>query len=174
MNATAVGFDLDYTLWDNGAFPRTFFDGIAGELGKRLHRTPAEVAGALHGVLERCTLHHPRLFGAALEELGVLDPDLEGELVERYRAHRPALELYPGALELLRWLRSAGYRLFLVTDGHWETQRYKVEALGLGLSFEAMVFTDELAPNLGLHPELQVTRDLLQRVPDILLILEQL
>lgn len=145
--AAAIGFDLDYTLWDQDQFPVSFFATLAQDLPRRLQRTPAQVAGAFRGALERLTLHHPRLFGAALEELGVRDRSLELELVGRYRAHRPSLEAYPGAVEILGWLRQAGYRLFLVTDGHSETQRYKVEALGLGAWFEAMVFTDELREN---------------------------
>ncbi len=29
----AVGFDLDYTLWDQDAFARTFFEAIAAGTG---------------------------------------------------------------------------------------------------------------------------------------------
>jgi putative hydrolase of the HAD superfamily len=147
VTPAAVGFDLDYTLWDQGYFPRSFFDAVAYPVARRVHRSPALVAAVFHAALERLTLHHPRLFGAALEDLGVQDPLLEAELVEQYHAHRPCLRPYPGTRELLAWLRKAGYRLFLVTDGHWETQRYKVEALGLAPCFEAMIFTDELAGN---------------------------
>jgi putative hydrolase of the HAD superfamily len=140
----AVGFDLDYTLWDQDQFPLSFFAAVAGELAARLQLPRARVEAALRGCLRRLTLHHPRLFGAALDELGATDPALEAELVADYRRHRPPLAPYPGALELLDWLGGQGYQRFLVTDGHGATQRYKVEALGLAARFEAMVFTDEL------------------------------
>ena len=49
-----------------------------------------------------------------------------------------------GAIAALAGLRAAGLRLFLVTDGRGDTQRHKVQALGLGSWFEQMVFTGDL------------------------------
>jgi len=140
----AVGFDLDYTLYDTDGFLQSFFAAIAPEVGRRLGQDPARVAAVFGAALERLTLHHPRLLGAALEDLGCRDAALEQDLVERYRRHRPALAPYPGAREVLTTLRSQGCRLFLVTDGHSATQQYKVEALGLGPLLEAQVFTGVL------------------------------
>jgi putative hydrolase of the HAD superfamily len=140
----AVGFDLDYTLWDQDAFARSFFDAVAGEFGRRLGRGAGAVARALHGAMDRLTLAHPALFDQALHQLGAWDPRLVAELVERYHAHRPPAEPYPGARSTLDQLRAAGFRLFLVTDGHGPAQRHKLEALGLGDRFAAMVFTGEL------------------------------
>ena len=64
--------------------------------------------------------------------------------MHRYHLHRPLAEPYPQVPPLLGRLREAGYRLFLVTDGHGPAQRHKVAALGLGGWFDAMVFTGEL------------------------------
>jgi putative hydrolase of the HAD superfamily len=140
----AVGFDLDYTLWDQDAFARSFFDAIAGEFGRRLGCGSRLVARTCHEVLDRLTLAHPNLFDQVLHQLGAWDPRLVAELVQRYHQHRPPARLYPGAERTLGQLREAGFRLFLVTDGHLATQRYKVEALGLGAWFDQMVFTGEL------------------------------
>ncbi len=145
MSATllAVGFDLDYTLWDHGDFAASFFGAIACELGGRLGCSGRRVECVLADTLARLTLGHPRLFDEALLRMGVEDPGLVAELVERYHRHRPPLRPYPGALDELRRLRNRGYRTFLVTDGLSDTQRYKVEALGLRPWFDELVFTGD-------------------------------
>ena len=140
----AVGFDLDYTLWDQDEFARSFFAAVAGEFGRRLGLGGRQVAEACRGALARLTLAHPRLFDEVLHQLGAWDPRLVAELVERYHRHRPAARPYPGAPETLAALRAAGLRLFLVTDGPGATQRHKVQALGLGPWFDQMVFTGDL------------------------------
>jgi putative hydrolase of the HAD superfamily len=140
----AVGFDLDYTLWDQEAFPRTFFSAIAGSLGRRLGCEASRVEAVLRDTLDRLTVGHPALFDAALHRLGVEDEELVLELVDRYHRHRPAMGLYPGARAALQGLRDRGRRLFLVTDGPGETQRYKVEALGIRSFFDALIFTGDL------------------------------
>ena len=141
----AVGFDLDYTLWDQDPFASSFFEGIAGELGARLGCGRARAAR--HGAHGRLTLGHPRLYDMALAELGVSDRFLVAELVARYHRHRPPIQAYPGAAALLARLGRA-YPLFLVSDGHPETQRYKLAALGLAAHFPLAVFTGDFQPAL--------------------------
>jgi putative hydrolase of the HAD superfamily len=138
-----VGFDLDYTLWDQGHFTASFFGSIAWELGGRLGCSGSRVERVLAETMARLTMGHPRVFDEALRRMGVEDPGLVAELVDRFHRHRPPLRPYPGALAALRRLRDKGYRLFLVTDGMSDTQRYKVEALGLRPCFDELVFTGD-------------------------------
>jgi putative hydrolase of the HAD superfamily len=141
---TAVGFDLDYTLWDQDAFFTTFFDAAAGEYGRRLGCGARRFRQVCAGALERLTPAHPALFDRVLHQLGAWDPRLVGELVDRFHRHRPAAVPYPGAGATLRQLKEAGFRLFLVTDGHPPAQRHKLEALGLGAWFDPALFTGDL------------------------------
>jgi putative hydrolase of the HAD superfamily len=125
------------------------------------------VERVLHDTLSRLTLGHPRIFDEALARMGVVDPALVAELVDRYHRHRPELAPYPDAPAVLGRLRERGLRLFLVTDGDSGTQRYKVEALGLRPCFDELVFTGDFprtlqkpspfpfllaCRRLGLHP----------------------
>jgi len=139
----AVGFDLDYTLWNQDDFANSFFEAIAGEFGRRLGRGRSQVVGACQGALRRLTLAHPALFDEVLHQLGAWDPRLVAELVDRYHQHRPPALPYPGVEDTLSRLKRSGFKLFLVTDGHGGTQRHKVEALGLGPWFDQMVFTGD-------------------------------
>jgi putative hydrolase of the HAD superfamily len=142
----AVGFDLDYTLWDADAYFRSFVEVVAGDLGARLGFGPEVIAWAFLGAHARLAPDHPHLFDEALRELGAWDPDEVADLVHRYRRHRPPARPYPGAVPLLEALAGSGYALFLVTDGHPATQRHKVAALGLAPAFQAMVFTGDFPP----------------------------
>ena len=144
----AVGFDLDYTLWDQDAFALSFFESIAQEWGERLGCSPGEVFRAFRDAHQRLTLGHPNLFDAALQDLGAWSRGWVEELVRRYHQHRPPASPYPGAAEVLEHLAGSGLRLFLVTDGHGDTQRHKVAALGLGARFERMVFTGDFQESL--------------------------
>lgn len=150
MNGTldAVGFDLDYTLWDQDAFAETFLRAISPELGGRLGCGERTVERAFRDARSRLTLAHPRLFDEALLALGVEDSGLVTELVDRYRRHRPPMGLYRGAREVLEELEGRGLRLFLVTDGNSDTQRYKVAALGLEAAFSVRVYTGDFPPLL--------------------------
>ena len=139
----AVGFDLDYTLWDQGTFAESFFGSIAWELGGRLGCKGERVERVLQETLAQLTMAHPHVFDEALRRMGVDDPGLVAELVERFHRHRPPLCPYPGARGALERLLDRGYRLFLVTDGVSATQRYKVAALGLEPCFHALVFTGD-------------------------------
>ncbi len=140
----AVGFDLDYTLWNQDSFFATFFDGAAGAFGRRLGCGPRRFRQACAEALEQLTPAHPALFDRVLHQLGAWDPRLVGELVDRFHRHRPSAAPYPGVPRVLGQLREAGLRLFLVTDGHSPTQRHKVAALGLQDRFDALVFTGDL------------------------------
>jgi putative hydrolase of the HAD superfamily len=140
----AVGFDLDYTLWDQAEFHRTFFQDQAGAFGRRLGCGPRQFVLAGAAALDQLTPAHDGLFDRVLAQLGAWQPRLVAELVERFHRHRPPMAPYPGAREALDRLRAGGWRLFLVTDGYPPTQRHKVEALGLAPCFDLLVFTSEL------------------------------
>jgi putative hydrolase of the HAD superfamily len=140
----AVGFDLDYTLWDQEDFYRTFFQAQAREFGRRLGCGPRLFVQAGASALEQLTPAHAGLFDRVLAQLGAWQPRLVEELVDRFHRHRPPMAPYPGARETLERLRAGGWRLFLVTDGYAPTQRSKVATLGLAACFEVLVFTGEL------------------------------
>ena len=77
-----------------------------------------------------------------LHELGYpTDSVSAGRFVETYRAHYAEhfvehTRLYPGVEDVLRYLRSAGVRLALVTTKHQTQANFTVEAFGLARYFD--------------------------------------
>ena len=142
----AVAFDLDSTLYDHGQFVRGAYADVA---------RAAEAAGGVPAgpFLERILADWRRLgsrantiFRDALRDFGAAADGLEQRLVQAYRDHRPALLPYPGVRAGLARLRRRGLRLGLLSDGQGPVQRRKLEALGLGALFHAVVVTGELGP----------------------------
>ena len=79
-----------------------------------------------------------------LRQLGVADDGVSRWIgpflvAERIRLLKP----FPGALELLAQLRSRGVALGLVTNGTTDTQRAKIERVGLASRFDVVVIEGE-------------------------------
>ena len=138
----AVLFDLDDTLYPQQDWLRGCWEAVAAEASARdgvdrdrLHRALVEIAseGSDRG----------RIIDRALAAIGAEHVDV-GPLVDAVLAHRPAsLECYPGAREAVAEIRGA-VPVALVTDGDPDLQRAKLDLLGLGSAFDAIVFSDEL------------------------------
>jgi putative hydrolase of the HAD superfamily len=137
----AVVFDLDDTLYPEREYVRSGYRAVAGRLRERLGCREAledwlwqrfcrgESAGAIDALNAHFRLE--------------LSPEQIAELVCVYRDHRPDIRPYAGAAELLERL-ARRCRLGLLSDGFLPAQRLKLEALGLGRLFEAVVFTEEM------------------------------
>ena len=81
----------------------------------------------------------------ALANLGRNDEALAAEIAERYDECREArTALFPGAVDTLAWLRAAGCRLALVTNGAAEAQRAKIARFRLDPLFDAIFVEGEL------------------------------
>ncbi len=120
-------FDLDDTLYKEMTYVASGCRTVA--------RALADATGADSDMLFRTIMaHRPKGFEAALQAVAGMpgaDTYTVDDLVEIYRAHRPDIELLPGARELLERLRAQGHTLMLITDGSTRHQRAKIEALGL-------------------------------------------
>lgn len=67
------------------------------------------------------------------------------EMNEAYLAAMPLQrELNDGALELLQYLKSSNYRLFIITNGFSEVQYKKIENTGLKSFFEKIFISEEI------------------------------
>lgn len=124
-----VVFDLDDTLYLERDYVSSGFRHVA----RRVSRTDDE-AERVYAFL--WDLHERGVRGDTFDRLLAAFPGVAGragvpELVAWYRTHRPDIAPAAGAPQLLATLAGAGYGVALVTDGPPESQRAKIEALGL-------------------------------------------
>ena len=119
-----IAFDLDDTLYKERDFACSAYRETVESIG--LREPEKETAyEAMRMALERGDNPFDALQRVAGRTLPI------AELVAAYRRHRPSIRLDVETAATLGRLRDAGHRLCLVTDGRSQTQRNKIEALGL-------------------------------------------
>ncbi|OGP59717.1 MAG: hypothetical protein A2V67_02915 [Deltaproteobacteria bacterium RBG_13_61_14] len=140
MIIRAILFDLDDTLYLEKEFFQSGFAVVAAELEAR----GIGSAGEIQILLERIHLGEgrERVLNKAAARLPFPESWV-GELVDRFRAHAPKIQIQPEDYEVLRCLRQQ-YRLGCITDGFSAVQRRKIQALGIQDFFNALVIADEL------------------------------
>lgn len=135
----AVVFDLDDTLFAERDFVLSGFHAVAERTCASLGLAPES------GFRELKQLHDAGVRGTTFDRwLSRHDVTRHpAELVEIYRTHRPTIQLFPEIGPLLNRLQSH-CRLGIVSDGYSAVQHRKVEALGIGDSFTAIIISDDL------------------------------
>ena len=142
MALSVLIFDLDDTLYPELDYILGGFRAAASAVEESWGHPAAET----YRELERIFLSAPDapVFDRWLERRG--EGGTEGQdrdrMLSAYRGHRPELRLFADASWALDML-GAEYRLALLTDGRSESQRYKIEALGLKDTFREVLVTDE-------------------------------
>jgi putative hydrolase of the HAD superfamily len=137
----AVVFDLDDTLFPQSAWLDGAWDDVARR-GAELGAPAASFREALRTIAGEGT-DRGHIIDRALASIGCSELAV-APLVDAFRNHRPTrLQPYPGVPSAIEALRSR-IPIGLVTDGDPGVQRAKLSALGLGLEFDVIVFSDEL------------------------------
>nr|WP_315383963.1 HAD family hydrolase [uncultured Sphingomonas sp.] len=136
---TTIVLDLDDTLYLEEGYIQSGLAAV-GEW--------ADASLGTHGFRETaCSLRRQgvttRLFDATLAALGVTpEPALIDQCVIRYRAHLPDIALEPDALAFLQL--PCDWSMALITDGAAESQRRKIDALGLRrFNIDPIICTDD-------------------------------
>jgi putative hydrolase of the HAD superfamily len=143
----AIFFDLDDTLIDFDGGIDECWQAVcaeaagpgAGFSARELRAAITRVAGFYWSDPERHRIGRADLMaatraivGEALDGLGASNEALAAQLAARYRTLRDdGLVLYPGAVELLDELISAGHTLGVITNGEAALQRAKLERFNL-------------------------------------------
>ncbi len=156
----AVLLDLDDTILDDsGHAARCWREACVEHVAELDGIDPM----ALHDVIERVRAWfwsdaerhrvgrldllgaHREVIGRALREVGSSRAEAIELIATSYQARRDsAIAPFPDALETVRWLREAGCKLALLTNGAAAAQRRKVDRFGLAELFDEILIEGEL------------------------------
>jgi len=140
----AVVFDLDDTLYAERDYVLSGYGAVA-EYTESLTFGRVRCDDMNRWLWDRfCAGRSAGAFDALNEQfaLGLTGGQI-AELVEVYRNHVPHISPRPGIPRLLEEL-NRNTRLGIVTDGFLLAQRLKLDALGIGGYFDAVIFTEAL------------------------------
>jgi putative hydrolase of the HAD superfamily len=153
-----VLFDLDDTLHDDTtaylSAARTVADALAAERGIDAQALVEAYEAAAMAFWSSLTSEHlaiaigdqrERMWHEALQAIGIDDVAAARRAADAYVAARTeALELSPGAVDVLRTLRERGCKLGLVTNGFAATHHDKIDRLGLRELMDGFFLADEV------------------------------
>jgi len=161
VNPKAIIFDLDDTLYDERQFVYSGFKAVAQYLAGSYGLNDQKLFLRMQQLL--CEEGRGTIFDRVLQDNG-LDTSLVSTLVEVYRSHKPVLELYPDAWEILRDFKGSipdlkgstwesapeiardlkfEIKLGLITDGAARVQWNKIKALGLEDLMDIIIVSDD-------------------------------
>jgi putative hydrolase of the HAD superfamily len=160
MLPRAVLLDLDDTILDDSGHAATCWsdaccahaDALNGVEPTALHDAIERVRRWYWSDAERHRVGRLDLLAAyrevvrmACEQVGLAGVAVADDIAAHYRAAKDSgIRPFPDAIETVRWLRDAGCRLALLTNGAAAPQRSKVDRFGLGELFDAVLIEGEL------------------------------
>ncbi len=155
-----IFFDLDRTLWDFETNSSLVLREIYTMYGLDKHFS------SFARFVERYNYHNDKLwndyrkglttkdilrnlrFELTLEDAGIKDPQLCSVIGDFYLDQSPKKNmLFPGSIEILEYLKSRGYHLYILTNGFRKTQVDKMANSGITAYFERLYTSEEIGYN---------------------------
>jgi len=134
-------FDLDDTLYDEKQFAKSGFIKVAEFIEDKFKINKKDFYKMLIDIYNRGS--RGNIFNLALEKVNVAyEENIIRAMVKIYREHNPKIRLAEDVKSLLVKLKEI-YSLGIITDGYYEVQKKKVQALKLEDLFDSIIYTDE-------------------------------
>lgn len=156
MRYTHIFFDLDHTLWD--------FDANARQTLQQMHVDLKLLERGVHdfdlfhktylahneklweryrkGTIKQDELRLKRMW-LCLVDFKIPDEELAKEMSDLFLQLLPTCTiLFPGATDVLQYLRDKGYELSLITNGFEKTQHSKLKSSGLNVYFKHVITSE--------------------------------
>lgn len=134
-------FDLDDTLYDEQHFVKSGFVKVAEFVEDKFKINKFFFYKILIDIFNDGS--RGNIFNLALEKVNIIfDKNIIYSMVKIYRGHNPKIKLDKDIRSLLIELKAI-YSLGIITDGYFEVQKKKVQALKLEELFDSIIYTDE-------------------------------
>jgi len=137
----ALLFDLDDTLYDEKQFVNSGFNKVAEFVENKFKIDKDFFYKILIDIFNEGK--RGNIFNIALERVNIIyDENIIRLMVKIYREHNLKIKLDKGIRSLLIKLKGI-YSLGIITDGYFEVQKKKVQALKLEELFDSIIYTDK-------------------------------
>ena len=141
MPIRALLFDLDDTLYDEKQFIKSGFIKVAEFVENKFKIDKDFFYKILIDIFNEGK--RGNIFNIALERINIIyDENIICSMVKIYREHNPKIRLDKDVKSLLRKFKGS-YSLGIITDGYFEVQKKKVQALKLEELFDSIIYMDK-------------------------------
>lgn len=141
MLIRALLFDLDDTLYAEKQFVKSGFIKVTEFIEGKFEVNKKDFYKILIDIFNSGS--RGNIFNLALEKVNIVfDENIIYSMVKIYREHNPKIKLDKDIRSLLIKLRGI-YSLGIITDGYYEVQKKKVQALKLEELFDSIIYTDQ-------------------------------
>lgn len=137
LDGMILVFDLDDTLYPEITYVYSGFRAVSRFLSTELGISPTGLEDMMKDILEQ--EGRGKVFNVVLEKYGLSSKRNISNCLKTYRFHKPDIQLYDDAREVLEKLRLR--KKYLVTDGNKIVQQNKIEALKLRPLFNKIFIT---------------------------------
>ena len=140
MTIKAILFDLDDTLYEEKLFVKSGFKEVAKVINNKFNIDEKIFYKILIDIFNKGT--RGNIFNLALKRVNITyEEDIIRSMVNVYRMHKPKIKLAEDIKSLIIKLKKV-YSLGIITDGYFEVQKKKVQALKLEELFDIIIYTD--------------------------------
>ena len=165
MTIKAILFDLDDTLYDEKQFVKSGFIKVTEFIEDKFKINKKDFYKILIDIFNNGS--RGNIFNLALEKVNIIfDENIISSMVKIYREHNPKIRLAEDIKSLIIKLKEI-YSLGIVTDGYFEVQKKKIQALKLEELFDSIIYTDKYGREYW-KPNISGYKLVLEELGDIL------
>jgi FMN phosphatase YigB (HAD superfamily)/predicted ATP-grasp superfamily ATP-dependent carboligase len=139
-NYKVILFDLDDTLYNEKEYVYSGFKAVCNNFS---------LFKDSYSFLKNSFDDKRKPFDELFKIMKLDDVKLFNEVLKTYQNHKPSIKLDNDTKEMLKLLKSQGFKLGLITDGRVNGQENKIDSLGLERFFDELIITDSLAGRFG-------------------------
>jgi len=137
----AIIFDLDDTLYNEIDFVKSGYKVISKKISQDYKLNELLIYKKLIDLFNKSSKN---VFNRLLDKLNIeYSNEYIVELITLYREHYPNIKLTNDIIEMLIKLRDKGYKLGIISDGNYLTQKNKCDALKLSKYIDEIILTDK-------------------------------
>ncbi|MEC9485495.1 MAG: HAD-IA family hydrolase [Candidatus Izemoplasma sp.] len=138
----AIIFDLDDTLISEKDYVVSGFNAVSKYVSNKVEKNTSE---QIFEILQNLHNTNPnKVFNRMIDDLNFGSEIDVKELIDVYRSHKPVISFFEGVLPVINKLKDQNYKLGIITDGYFITQKKKLESLNINNLFDEIIMTDEL------------------------------
>ncbi len=130
---TVIVFDLDDTLYNEIDYLKSAYKFISKQMTSENHNS-------LYSRMFTMYKNGEDVFQFLSEQYNIE----KQEILNTYRNHKPDIQLFEGALDLIQTIKNKDGKIAIITDGRVKTQTAKIEALGIDQFLSKVVISEAI------------------------------